>query len=107
MCAARKAAVALAEFWDVLSKLENSYDVELADGVAVISSLASECNHPPRTEDLRWIDILDVTQELEDVSHHSGVMSEGITTATIPRWRCRTYDTLKNTTDDSSPAHCY
>lgn len=48
----KAAAVALAEFWDVLAQVENAHGVSLECTPELVSGVASECNTPPAFSDL-------------------------------------------------------
>jgi hypothetical protein len=53
----RTAAIAQAEFWDVLRQMENEHGCEIEPDVDLISELAGECSCPPSLADLQDDDI--------------------------------------------------
>jgi hypothetical protein len=61
--AVQKAAVAVAELWDVLKGIEDTHNVEFDGTDQMVGLLASQCAMPPQPEDVTEEDVLTVLEE--------------------------------------------
>ena len=63
--AAKCAAVALAEFWDVLRAIECNNGIEFDGTQKAIESLAADCDIPPKHSQLTDAMVTDTLNEME------------------------------------------
>jgi hypothetical protein len=64
--AASEAAVATAEFWDALRRVEGRLGKSFSGTMQVIESLAAECECPPSQNDITLDAVMDVMDECLD-----------------------------------------